>query len=117
MAAREYALAAVKLHKLSGPKADESSVGPADQPAVTFHFQVQAKLLVLSPIQQAEALGHVLAVRQLGLEIVSVLSHSHGREAKDAVRGAQAMVASLNTVLELLDAPPDFYLEEQDEPG
>jgi hypothetical protein len=47
-------------------------------------------------------------VRQLGLELIDVFSRSGAREAKDAVRGAEAMVASLNTVLELLDAQRDL---------
>ena len=73
----------------------------------------QVKPLVLTPTQQAEAVGHVLAVRQLGLDMIAVFSRSGAKEAKDAVRGAEAMVASLNTVLELLDAPLDLDLDKQ----
>jgi hypothetical protein len=72
------------------------------------------KPLVLSPVQQAEAVGHLLAVRQLGLDMVKVFTRSSAREAADAVRGAERMVASLNHVLELLDAPPEAHLEEPD---
>ena len=81
--------------------------------APRFTINAKVRPLVLSPTQQAEAVGHLLAVRQLGLEMIAVFSRSKAREAKDAVRGAEAMVASLNTVLELLDAPRDLYLEEQ----
>ena len=71
------------------------------------------KPLVLTPTEQAEAVGHVLAVRQLGQDMIAVFSRSGAKEAKAAVRGADAMVASLNKVLELLDAPRDLELDEQ----
>jgi hypothetical protein len=72
---------------------------------------VVARLLVLSPADQAEAVGNLLAVRQLGIELVDVFAKSHGREARDAVKGAERMVASIDRVLELLDAPPDLHGE------
>jgi len=60
------------------------------------------------PDQQAEAVDKVIAVRSIGLELLSVFADSHARSAKDAERGAESMVAALDRVLELLDAPPEL---------
>ena len=67
--------------------------------------------VVLSPDQQAEAVDNVLAVRQLGMQLLELFEHSDAKTAADAERGAEAMVAALNRVLELLDAPPELYAE------
>jgi hypothetical protein len=66
--------------------------------------------------QQAEAVRNLLAVRQVGLNMVDVFSESRGREAAEALRGAEVMVATINHVLELLGAPPDLNAEGQHEP-
>ena len=58
--------------------------------------------LVLSPLQQAEAVGNLLAVRQLAVELRSTMFRPD--EAK-AMKGADRMVAAIDRVLELLDAP------------
>jgi len=65
----------------------------------------------MSPAEQAEAVGNLLAVRQLGIELGEVFAESHGRKARDAVKGVERMVATIDRVLELLDAPADLYRE------
>jgi hypothetical protein len=65
--------------------------------------------LVLSPDQQAEAVDKVLAVRGLGAELLDVFAASDRKSARDAQRGAEAMLAALDRVLELLDAPAELY--------
>ena len=69
--------------------------------------------LVLSPDQQAEAVDNVLAVRALGLQLLELFARSDARTADDARRGAGSMVAALDRVLELLDAPPELYARPQ----
>jgi hypothetical protein len=67
------------------------------------------KPLVLSPDQQAEAVDNVLAVRKLGAELLDLFAASDRKSARDAQRGAQTMVAALDRVLEILDAPAELY--------
>ena len=69
--------------------------------------------LVLSPTQQAEAIGNLVAVRRLGAEMIEVFSRSSAKEAPDARRGAESLVTAVDRVLELLEAPPDLYLDER----
>jgi hypothetical protein len=76
-------------------------------------IEMAAKPLVVSPAQQSEAVGNLLAVRQLGIDLVDVFAKSHGREARDAVKGAEKMVATIDRVLEILDAPAELYREAQ----
>ena len=61
-----------------------------------------SKPLVLTPIQQAEAVGNLLAVRQLAVELRATFFRP-GETA--AVKGADRMVAAIDRVLELLHAP------------
>jgi hypothetical protein len=54
----------------------------------------------LTPAEQAEAIGNLEAVRQLGTEMADVLSNG----SSDAREGADRMVAAVDRVLGLLGA-------------
>jgi len=69
--------------------------------------------LVLSPDQQAEAIDNVLAVRALGVQLLELFEHSGAKTAADAQRGAEMMVATLDRVLELLDAPLALFADNR----
>jgi hypothetical protein len=66
------------------------------------------KPLVLTPAEQAEAIGNLVAVRQIGIDMAAVFSALGRKETVEAARGAERMVTAINRVLELLDAPPDL---------
>jgi len=55
-----------------------------------------------TPAEHAEAIGDLIAVRQLAAEMVDVLSH----DSREAREGAERMVAAVDRVLELLGAQP-----------
>jgi hypothetical protein len=63
------------------------------------------KPLVLSPAQQAEAIGNLVAVRALGTEMFNLYSGFGGKDAASAAQGAERLVTAIDRVLELLEAP------------
>jgi hypothetical protein len=71
------------------------------------------KPLVLSPAQQAEGIADLVAVRDLGLGMLTVFSRATGKNAEEALQGAERMVEAINRLLKLLDAPPELRNVQQ----
>ena len=71
------------------------------------------KPLVLSPAQQAEAIADLVAVRELGSGMLTVFSRASGKNAEEALQGAERMVAAVDRLLELLDAPAELRNVQQ----
>jgi hypothetical protein len=68
---------------------------------------VANRTITLTAESYAEAVGSLLALRQLATELVDVFADSADHRRKDdATRGAEAMVGAIDRILRALDYEP-----------